>query len=119
MRQVVSFVVLSGQSLSNTVTLPDDADFRSAALAGVECPAAVTSATLTLEYSRDESTWYAVFPAGAADALTIGADDANDVRRFVPVTPANYFALGRYVRLRTASAEGADREFNLVFNAVV
>lgn len=112
------FTVANGATLSNALAISEDADFKHMALAGVECPAAVTSASLQVEYSRDGSTYYNARPLGAVDAIPIASADGNGVRCFSPVSPAAYYGMGGMFRLRTASAEGGSRDFYLIFNSV-
>lgn len=115
------FTIANGAALSDTVTMSriERNIAKNMAPVALLCPAEVTSASLQIEHSFDGgTTWYVTAPLATADAVSIADDDANSVRKSIPLDPARYLGMGPTIRLRTSGNEGQEDVFYLLFAKV-
>lgn len=114
------FTIANGAALSDTVAMSriERNIAKNMAPVALLCPAEVTSASLQIEHSYDGAVWYVVSPLATAEAVSIGDDDANLVRKSIPLDPARYLGIGHQLRLRTSGNEGQESVFYLVYEAV-
>ena len=101
--KVTSVTILSGATASDSV------DTQRHTLTGIEFPATMTGTGLTLQVSQDNSTFVTVYQ-GAGD-VTITKQNSKVV--MVAATNKTIEGLGRYLRVVSSGAEGADRVFKL------
>jgi len=89
--------ITSGQTVSDAL------DLQGLALCGIQIPAAFTGASITFQGSYDGSTYQAIYNvSNTAYSITVGTS------RTYAINPAD-FAGFRYVKIVSASAEGANR----------
>lgn len=116
----LSIAIATNTTLSEEKAVDSDATLVHCALAGITCPASVDGTDATVEFSRDGGTvWEKVVIDGAPVVAKIASADSNGVRVFAALTPGYHFALGTKFRLRTATAQSANRVFRLVFGKAV
>jgi hypothetical protein len=102
-------------NLVKTVTILDTAtnsnsiDISKYTLVGIEFPAAMTGTGLTLQVSQDDSTFVTVYQ-GSGD-VTIAKQNSKLV--LIGSTLKTLEGLGKYLRVSSSGAEGADRTFKL------
>lgn len=97
--KVVSVTILSGATASSST------DISKYTLSAIEFPAAMTGTGLTLQVSQDDSTYVAVYN------VTITKQDDKVV--LVGTTYNTLEGLGKYIKVISSGAEGADRSFKL------
>lgn len=100
---VQSVTIPNGSANSNAV------DISKYTLAGIEFPATLTGTGVTLQVSQDNSTFSTVYQ-GAGD-VTITKQNSKLV--LVGSTFKTLEGLGKYLRLVSSGAEGADRILKL------
>lgn len=97
--KVSSIVISSGATASATI------DMLNYVLVGIEFPATLTGTGLTLTVSQDDSTYVTVSQGGSDVTIT----KQNSKLVLVGSTYRTLEGLGRYLRLNSSGAEGADR----------
>lgn len=112
----LAITVATSTTLSEEKSVLGNNDLIHSTLAGVECPADVDGTDLTIEFSRDDgAAWSKVSIDGTPVIVKIADADGNGVHTFAALNPDHHFALGTKFRVRTITAQGADRVFKLVF----
>lgn len=92
-----NLVITSGQTVSNAT------DLQGQALGALYIPAAFTGASITFQGSYDNTTFMAIYnTANTAYSITVGTSRAYAIN-------LADFAGFRYLKIVSASAEGADR----------
>lgn len=92
-----NIVIASGQTVSAAL------DLQGLALTAIQIPAAFTGASITFQGSFDNSTFQAIYnTSNTAYSITVGTS------RTYAINPAD-FAGFRYIKIVSASAEGAER----------
>lgn len=98
--------IASSGTTSNAIFIGGDS------LVGIILPAAITSTTLAIHASHDGTTYNAMYDtAGNAVSLTIAAS------QHLHLAPAT-FSSANYIKLVCGSAEGAEREIQVIFRKV-
>jgi len=102
---------------SATVTIANGAQLSGAldcggmSLVGIITPAALTGTAMTLQGSHDNSTFNDVNnSAGTQVSITVAAS------RFIALNPDDFVSF-RYLKLKSGSAEGAERIIRCVLRA--
>lgn len=101
--KVQAVTILSGATASNTV------DIQNYVLAGIEFPSAMTGTGLTLTVSQDDTTYVTAYQ----DASDVTITKQNSKLVMCGTTYRTLDGLGRYLRINSSGAEGADRTFKL------
>lgn len=104
-------LVLSVQSvtIANGGTNSTAVDISKYALAGIEFPAALTGTGVTLQVSQDNSTFVTVYQASGDVTIT----KQNSKLVLVGATYKTLEGLGKYLRVVSSGAEGAERTLKL------
>jgi len=95
-------------TIASSGTTSDEIDLSDSTLCGIIIPSAITGATMTVTASPTSGgTFSTVYKDGADLSFTIAAS------KYVVMQPAD-FAGCKYIKLVSASSEGAERSITVV-----
>lgn len=102
-------LLIKNVTIANGGTNSTSVDISRHTLAGIEFPAALTGTGVTLQVSQDDSTFNTVYQ-GSGD-VTITKQNSKLV--MVGSTFKTLEGLGKYLRVVSSGAEGAERTLKL------
>lgn len=93
-------------TIANNATVSDGLDMGVGELVGIIMPAAFTGASITFQVSQDDSTYQALYDSSNSQvSITVSASRTYSLKQDVRANLSKW----RYVKIVSASAEGAAR----------